>query len=234
MRDGNGSVMAIEGFIRDNTDRKQAEEELEQSRRNALIGSYIAQDGKFLYVNSEFTRITTYTESELLGTHPLEIVHPDYKEHVRDSAVKMLKGECSVPYEFCIVTRHGEVKWIMETVTPIQYSRKPAALGYFMDVTSMKQAEKERQEKERLQGVLELVGAVGHELNNPMQTITVCSDALSDDMVDSEVLKRNLGLIKQSVARMANTYKKLMNITKYATKEYASGKKIIDINEASQ
>lgn len=57
VRDRQNKAIAIEGFIRDNTQKKQAEDELTHSRNSALIGSYILQNRKFKYVNPEFCRI---------------------------------------------------------------------------------------------------------------------------------------------------------------------------------
>ena len=42
-----------------------------------------------------------------------------------------------------------------------------------------------------------------------------------------------LELIKNNIERMSKTTRNLTNITKYATKNYVQGKKIIDISEAS-
>lgn len=83
IRDSRNQVVAIEGFVRDNTKRKQAEDELEQSRNNALIGSYIVQNQLFRFVNPEFSRITAYTKDELLGMQSLTIVHENYRYHVK-------------------------------------------------------------------------------------------------------------------------------------------------------
>ena len=82
VRDSENRAVAIEGFIRDNTQRKQAEEELEHSRNSALIGSYIVQDGRFRYVNPEFCRITGFSKKKLTGMQTMDLVHPDYRDHV--------------------------------------------------------------------------------------------------------------------------------------------------------
>ena len=79
VRDHGGQPIAIEGFIRDNTWRKQAEKEFELSIRNSLIGCYIVQDAQFRYVNPAFMRITGYSEDELIGTDPINIVQQKYR-----------------------------------------------------------------------------------------------------------------------------------------------------------
>jgi len=173
VRDKQNRAVAIEGFIRDNTQRKQAEEELEHSRNSALIGSYILQERRFKYVNPEFCRITGYTQKELIGTLSLDLVHPDYRELVRENSIRMLVGERNTPYEFRIVDHTGQVKWVMETVTSVKHEGSRAVLGYFMDITQQKLIAEEHRDKEKLRAILEMAGAVSHELNNPLQVVLI-------------------------------------------------------------
>jgi PAS domain S-box-containing protein len=176
VRDHGGQALAIEGFIRDNTWRRQSEKEFELSIRNSLIGCYIVQDARFKYVNPEFMRITGYREDELIETDPLNIVQEKYRRQVNQNFIRMLKAERVSPYAFCISDKSGDTKWILETATSIQYEGRRAALGYFMDISKGKQVEKERLAKEKLLTALELAGAVGHELNNPLQVVLTCTE----------------------------------------------------------
>jgi PAS domain S-box-containing protein len=74
---------------------------------------------------------------------------------VRENSVKMLKKERLSPYEFRIVTKGGETRWIVETVTPIQFQGRRAALGNFMDITRRKRVEEKlRESRELLSNIL--------------------------------------------------------------------------------
>jgi PAS domain S-box-containing protein len=233
VRDASRRPVAAEGFVRDMTRLKRAEKEFEHSIRNSPIGCYIIQDAKFEYVNPEFMRITGYSEEELIGTYPLNIVQPQYRETVKSNFIEMLKGKRSFPYEFCISNKQGNTRWILETATSIQYKGRRAALGYFMDNSKGKQVEKERLAKEKLLSILELAGAVGHELNNPLQVVSMCAEKLplaSGDEHRAATLHR---LLEKNVAQMKVTIQKFQNITQYASKEYVGGKKILDIHKAA-
>ena len=105
------------------------------------VGIYIAQDNRFRYVNSRFREDTGYNEDELLGMDPLSIVLPEDRETLRENAIQMLKRHSSKPYEYRVVTKTGEVRWILETVTSIHNQGRKATLGNFMDITERKQAE---------------------------------------------------------------------------------------------
>jgi diguanylate cyclase (GGDEF)-like protein/PAS domain S-box-containing protein/putative nucleotidyltransferase with HDIG domain len=105
------------------------------------VGIYIIQNNRFRYVNSRFRENTGYSEDELLDADPLSIILPEDRDAVRENAIQMLKGQSSQPYEYRITTKTGEVRWILETVTSIQYQGVKATLGNFMDITERKQAE---------------------------------------------------------------------------------------------
>lgn len=233
VRDPDGQPVAIEGFIRDNTWRHKIEKEFERSLRNSPIGGYIVQEARFRYVNPEFMRITGYSEEELIGTEPLNIVQPQHRGKVRENCIAMLKGERLFPYEFLVDDKGGQPRWILESATSIQYRGSRAAICYFMDISKIKQAEDDRLEKEKLLSVLEIAGAVGHELNNPLQIVLTGTERLAP-APDADPRQANLyRLLKKNVEKMRETIHKFNNITQYATKAYVDGKKIIDIDKAS-
>ena len=109
--------------------------------RCAGTGIYIVQDGKFQYVNSLFQELTGYTEQELLGLYPLDLVHSEDREMVRKKAIDSLKGRSSLPYEYRFIKKDGGVIWVLERLTSTGYRGKRSTVGSFMDITERKQSE---------------------------------------------------------------------------------------------
>ena len=106
---------------------------------NAGLGIYIVQNGRFQYVNPLFQNLTGYTEEELLGEHSLDLVHSEDREVVREKAIENLKSKRgSIPYEYSLVKKNGEIIWVLEEVTSINYGGKRATVGSFMDITARK------------------------------------------------------------------------------------------------
>lgn len=92
--------------------------------------------------------------------------------------------------------------------------------------------EKELLRHEKLQGVVEMAGAVCHEMNQPLMAISGYSELLLMDLDEKDQLGEKLTKIKEQVDRLGRITLKLMNITKYETKDYIESK-IIDIDKAS-
>lgn len=89
-------------------------------------------------------------------------------------------------------------------------------------------------EKEKLQGVLEMAGAVCHELNQPLQAVSGWSELLLMDLPEKDPNCTALRNIKASVNRIGELTRKIMMISTYKTMDYLSrSRKIIDINKSA-
>jgi len=128
--------------------RYEAEELNEIIAKNSPVSIYIVQDGRFCFVNPQFQKTSGYSEEELLGLQPLELVHPEDRQRVRDHAIAMLKGQILTPCQFRIFHRDGEIRWGVETTTSVTYRGRKASLGIFIDITESKQMERALQESE--------------------------------------------------------------------------------------
>jgi len=120
------------------------------------VGLCIIQDGGFCYTNPTFQSITGYKEDELLGKDALELVVPEDREQVRENAIKMLKEERTLPYQFRVTHKNGSIKWVIESVASVQYRGRRATLGDFIDITERKQVEEAlKAEKNKLQSLID-------------------------------------------------------------------------------
>ncbi|MCK5454684.1 MAG: hypothetical protein KAJ16_10000, partial [Calditrichia bacterium] len=101
------------------------------------------------------------------------------------------------------------------------------------DYTEKLKALEEQVYKEKLQGVLEMAGAVCHELNQPLTTIFLTSDLMLD-YPKKENLDKLTAVIKNEAIRISKITEKLMRVTKYETRDYINGTKIFDLDKAAE
>lgn len=117
------------------------------------------------------------------------------------------------------------------------YVRKPVnkieLLARIKSVLIQKKLEKRLMEKEKLNGVLEMAGGICHDLNQPMQVVSGYSELLLMDMGKENSAYPYIKMIKEQTDEMGSITRKLMRITKYETKDYIEGSRIIDIDKAA-
>jgi len=142
----------------DITDRKLAEEAYRTMADSSQAGVYIVQDGVFQFVNENAAGYAGYGQRELTGMNSMQLVHPEDRLMVKENAHRLLHGERKSPHEFRIVTKDGRVRWIMETVTFIQYRGRRAVLGNSMDITEQIEARDKLEKLEALEAsILEAI-----------------------------------------------------------------------------
>ena len=124
--DGNEQTLTI---FNDITERRQAEQLYNTLAESSPGGVYIAQNRKFVFTNVVFQKNIGYTADELANIGPETLVYPEDKDVVRQSAVQMLKGKRNQPYVFRVITKSGEIRWGLETMTSITWGGKRAMLG---------------------------------------------------------------------------------------------------------
>lgn len=88
-------------------------------------------------------------------------------------------------------------------------------------------------EQEKLKGVLEMAGAVCHELNQPLQIVSGLAEILLMDMDACDPKQKTLKTIKDQIGRIGELTRKIMGITHYESKDYLKSK-IVDIEQATR
>ncbi|MFC1829197.1 PAS domain S-box protein, partial [Thermodesulfobacteriota bacterium] len=236
-----GKNVGLRGFIIDVTDLKKTEEALRESEekyRNlverANDGVIMVQNGKVQFANPVLAKIFGFTVEKMINTSFLDYVFPDERPRIADLHKQRLQFE-DVPemYEMMGLHKNGRRIDLEINAALITYQGEPVTLSFVRDITDRKKTEIDRRQKETLQGIVELAGAICHELNQPLQAISGISDLLMMDVDDDSPIYENVQAIKMRVYRMAEITRKLMSITQYKTKDYLKSK-ILDIDKASE
>jgi len=190
MRDQEGVPVGFRCLARNVTDIRHAEKLYKNIAEKSFSGMYITCKGKYQYINSKAASYFGCAQEGIVGTSTLHLVHPDDRALLKKHAAEMLKGERNTPYEFRILNKDGDYRWIMESATPIRYGGKPAVLGNCIDITDRKRAENaSRESEQRLSDIINflpdatmIVDTNGRvtEWNHAMEELT---GVKADDMI---------------------------------------------------
>jgi DNA-binding response OmpR family regulator len=98
----------------------------------------------------------------------------------------------------------------------------------------LRAAERERIDRETLQAILELAGAVCHEFNQPLQIISGTVELMRHrEDIDPSTLG-DLKRVMDAVERLGGLTRKLSGITRRETREYLSGTRILDLEKSAR
>jgi PAS domain S-box-containing protein len=204
-------------IMTDITEQKQSQELLQSIYQSWPLGIYIMQDEKLMYTNPQFQKITGFSEPELLNKEMLNIVAIEDIDVVKSSMVFTLKEASPYPCEYRIINKTGQIKWVMQTVSPIHYKGKEAILGSLMDISERKYLERKVIEYEELSKMKsDLLATVSHELRTPLATIKGYSTMILDyfTRLTSDETKEYLRSIDGSTDRLSKLVDNLLDTSR--------------------
>ena len=224
-----GSPDHFLALIQDITERKQAERNLmnseEKFRVLAECSPYaimMHQGNCWIYANPAAEEISGYTKEELYHMPFWNFVHPDDRETVKTRGLdRQRKMVLPVTYEFKIITRSQEVRWVSLTANTIQYEDKPTILISGIDITERKHADEELKKKavqlEEANKELESFSySVSHDLRTPLRAIDGFSRKLDREYRDKvdQNFARTVDLIRNSANTMGALIDDLLSFSK--------------------
>jgi PAS domain S-box-containing protein len=237
----NGNEVEIV-LANDVTERIKAETELRESEAkfrklaetmDAVVVIFRGDD--FVYINKGTEHITGYTADELKTMKFWSVVHPDYQKITRKNGMARQRGEeVEITYDFRIVRKDGEERWLSFSASPIMFEGEKAAIGTGFDITDRKMAELkiselnrnlERRVRERT-AELEAVNAeleafsysVSHDLMSPLRGIDGFSEVLLEeyDHKMDETARSYLSKIRAGTQRMGELIDELLKLSRIA------------------
>ncbi|WP_249336743.1 EAL domain-containing protein [Sporosarcina sp. Marseille-Q4063] len=145
----NDQIVGVYAVIKDITAFKkaqvilaEAEDKYRSLTENSVVGSYITQEGKFVYANQKLMELLGSNEEELLGASVLAFIHPE-DHHVILENIKNRINDISktAHYQYRMVKKDNTVIYVETFGSAMIYQGKPAAIGTIVDITGRKAAE---------------------------------------------------------------------------------------------
>jgi len=137
-------------IARDISQRKEMEAELKKAELKfrtvadkSMVGIYIIQQKRFLYINPRFAEIFGYEPGELLGDSPSKkIISDEYIGLVKENIRARMAGEMeSLHYEVKGKRKDGSNNWVEFYGSHVMLENEPTIIGSMIDITERKMAE---------------------------------------------------------------------------------------------
>ncbi len=154
IRDASGRIIKLFGTNHDVTERKCAEEALQESEERfratfeqAAVGiAHVALDGRWLRFNQKLCDITGYTREELSKLTFLDITYPNDIETDLKNMERLRSGEIrTYSTEKRYVKKDGSLTWISLTSSLLYKNGKPEYfIGVIEDITERKLNEEKK------------------------------------------------------------------------------------------
>ncbi len=139
----NNLANVLEQWKRTEDALPESEAELMALLETSAFGIFIYQGEKFVYVNPWGEALTGYAKEELLKMNFWEVAHPIFQESVwNNGLLRQIEEGVEPHYEFEIIRKGGEKRWIEFSAGTIQYGGKRAGIGTAFDITDRKQTER--------------------------------------------------------------------------------------------
>ena len=101
------------------------------------------------------------------------------------------------------------------------------------DVTERIKTIREKTNRDKFQGVLEMAGGVAHRINQPLTIVNNIINEAFSALKPEDRLYDNLVKMRTQIQKLNEITKKVGNIKKYEAIDYVAGVKIVDIDKAS-
>ncbi len=126
-------------------ERKTAETKFRGLVEQSLVGIYILQEGRFVYVNPKFAEIFGYVVEDIVGRlGPLDLTVQADREQVRENLRRRIDSETGgIHYVFGAIRQDGSLIDVEVNGEAVEYEGYPAIVGVALDITEQKRAQQQ-------------------------------------------------------------------------------------------
>lgn len=219
-KDEEGTLVSYDGIVRDITERRTAEDALQESEErlrtifdNSPVGISVASpEGRLFRTNPAFRKMLGYSEDELRRDFT-EITHRDDIEKNLFLFKEMVYGKRDHYWmEKRYIRKDGSILYANVTVTAIRDSRGTFKYNFAIieDMTERKKLEDQLRHAQKMEAIGQLAGGVAHDFNNMLTAIIGYGHLLKLKLKNNAPLLHNVDQILAITERGALLTKDLL------------------------
>ena len=241
--DSSGTPVRMTGVAYEITERKQAEEALQESeiRFRTLVdgapeGIFVQADDRFQYVNPAMARLLGAGRPEdLVGRDILTLIAPEFHAAVRDRIQGQLEtGTAAAPMEQEYLRLDGARVPVETTAMPVRFGNRDAHLVFVRDISERKRIELEKQnlqaqlaQVQKMDSIGRLAGGVAHDFNNMLGVILGHADLALEKLTPDRPCYSSLQEIRKAAMRSGDLTRQLLAFARKQT----VAPRVLDLNE---
>jgi PAS domain S-box-containing protein len=193
VRDKSGRIIKRYGANQDITDRRRAEEALQDSKQRlqALMDAapiaiaWADSKGMVEYINRKHYQLFGYTLEEIPTVEKWRtLAYPDpvYRESIPSFVSVFNEGKRFVPYEAMVVCKDGSKRHVIVSAASIS----SVILHVLDDVTERKHLESQLLQSQKMEAIGTLAGGIAHDFNNILTVISGFGSLLQMDIPEDD------------------------------------------------
>jgi len=222
--------------IRDITNRKKAEQELEESEERYRIIFEGAAEGilvadmetrRFRYCNQAICEMLGYAEEELIGLGVTDIHPKESLDYVLAEFEAQARGDRLLAPNIPCLRKDGSVIFADIQTTSAVIDGLERNVGFFTDVTKRMQIEAELRQAQKMEAIGTLAGGVAHDFNNILTTIIGNADLMLMTVDKDKSLRKGIEDIKIAGERAAALTRQLLAFSR----KQIIQPKVLDLNK---
>ncbi len=237
IKDSNGNIVGAMAIVDDVTEKKNAEEELRESREylaqiiNQISDPIFVKDSehKYVLVNNALCAFEGRPREQLLGQDSFEDHHDALTASLIERESEVFRTGKEDLSEDIITDREGKTHTLLaKKGLLVDKKGNRQIVGVLRDITERKHLEAQFLQAQKMEAVGVLAGGIAHDFNNLLNVINGYCELVLDDLAEDNPMRNDIQQISQAGTRAKSLTSQLLAFSRKQILQPA----ILDLNDA--